>query len=119
MLLNGEPMWFRRSGVKLFSGDEVGVISPADLKVNSDFLKTQMAIVLRDEMTAKGVGSVSLAEAASMLQRVDPLYGQLAVNSVRNRIERTLSSPANVDNNVVGVRREMRAGRQAVLITLE
>lgn len=119
MLLNGEPMWFRRSGVKLFSGDEVGVITPADLKVNSDFLKTQMATVLRDEMTAKGVGSVSLAEAASMLQRVDPLYGQLAVNSVRNRIERTLAVPSVVDNNVVGVRREMRSGRQAVLITLE
>lgn len=119
MLLNGDPMWFKRSGVKLMSGDEVGVVVPVDLKVNTDFLKHQMATVLRDEMNIAGKGAVSLSEAVSMLQRVDPLYGNLSVASVKNRIERTLALPATVDNNVIGIRRELKGGSQSVLITIE
>ena len=116
MLLNGEPMWFKRSGVRLFSGDEVGVVHPVDLVANADFIKRHMATILRDEMTAKGAGSVSISEAVSMLQRIDPLYGNLSAASVKNRILSTLAMPADVDNNVVGVRRDPK---NTPFITLE
>ena len=100
-LASGKPLWLKKHGVKLFSGDEVGVVAPVDLSVNDAFLRQQMASVFLAEMTGKGAGWLALQQAVAVLQAADPLYARLSALVVKSRIARFLAQPVEIEGNRV------------------
>lgn len=86
-LRNSDPVWLEKRTVLLPTGDEVGAFVPADMHITTTTNRTRMADRLLEEMTARGVASLSIAEAAAILQDMDPLYSKLTAKQVRVRLE--------------------------------
>jgi hypothetical protein len=107
-LIAGQPIWFRKHGVKLLNGDEVGVVAPVDLTVNEGYIAVQMAQVFLAEMRGLSRASMTIQQAVAVLQGADPLYGALPALTVRSRIVRYLTRPVDIENNKIVVRHEGR-----------
>lgn len=118
-LASGKPAWFRKHGVKLFSGDEVGVIAPVDLAANGEWLRKQMGDVFIGEMTARGVGSLPINAAVAALQGADPLYAALQAQVVKSRITRYLAQPVTIEGMTVAVLHETVGGRPQAKLVLQ
>jgi hypothetical protein len=86
-LRSGEPTWLEKRTVLLPTGDEVGAFVPADMTARTEGNRVVMAGRLLDEMNARGVASMSIAETAAILQDMDPLYSKLTARQVRVRLE--------------------------------
>jgi hypothetical protein len=110
--LGGEPTtWIEKASIKLPSGEDVGAFVPPKVLEGADEGRQQMARVLIAEITAAGKGAVPLAEAASMLQRADPLYAQLTPKQVQVRVEAVIGSGVEADGGRVSVQSDGRSRR--------
>lgn len=99
------PIWLKRTSVKLYNGDNVGVLDGADVRTDAMIATKEMAHVLLAEMTGKGTASLAITEAARALMDGDPIYRTLPMATVRSRIERLLYAGVEVDGNrVVAIR---------------
>lgn len=86
-LRSGEPVWIAKRTVLLPNGDEVGAFVPADMSAATEANRQQMAHRLHLEMESRGLASMSLTEAAAILQDMDPLYSKLTARQVKVRLE--------------------------------
>jgi hypothetical protein len=86
-LASGEPLWFRRSGVKIASQDVVGVITPTELKADSTTIRTRLAQILTDALTANGQATMTLQQAVAVVKQQEPLYANKTDLDVRKKME--------------------------------
>lgn len=118
-LASGNPVWFKKHGVKLFHGDEVGVMSPVDLSANADHLRQHMGSLFLAEMTGRGAATLAIQQAVGLLQGADPLYGALPPGTVKSRIVRYLAMPVEIDGNRVSVQHLSIGGKNTPTVVLE
>lgn len=91
-LASAKSGWLKKVGVKLYNGDEVGVMVPYHMTAASDGQKYDLAATLEDYMVDKGAGQISVKDATQHLQEVDPLYGRLTEQAARAKVEKLLRS---------------------------
>lgn len=93
-LRGAAPMWFKRHGVVLPNGDEVGVLRLASVKAAAAAEALSIAKTLHAAMLAQHRTSASTYEAAKLLAAEDPVWGQRAdeksMRTVQRRIEKAL-----------------------------
>ena len=119
-LESGEPAWLEKKGVTLYNGDEVGVLSPIDMREAAGTVATTMAETLVAEYLVQGTASMSLAEAALALQRSDPLYQKLPQQTVRIRIENAFTAPVSVQGGgVLAIVKKSASGKTTTQLVLE
>jgi hypothetical protein len=98
-LASGEPTWLRKHTVNLASGDSVGVFAVERMSETAASAAQAAGQVLYAEMIGRGLATATIAEAATMLQTADHLYGTLALATVKERIERMFAHPVEFDTD--------------------
>lgn len=86
-LRSGEPVWIEKRTVLLPTGDEVGAFMPANIHALAASGVGRMVEILFGQMEARGVASLSVAEAVAIMADMDPLYGKLTARQGKARLE--------------------------------
>lgn len=119
-LQSGEPVWLRKYGVRLFNGDEVGVLLPHNMQEDAAGTARVFARILYTEMQGRGLSNCGLNEGATILQAGDALLSQLPIKTVRSRLERALAKPVTLeDGRRIRIHRETKAGRNTVDLVID
>lgn len=100
-LASSQSVWFKKEGIKLAGGDEVGSFHFYDMSNNADIQRRYIAQVCLTEMSATGQGSMTMKSAVIALQNTDQLYARMTEAQVRLRIEQALHSKVTLDDGAV------------------
>lgn len=118
-LVSDKPVWLKREGVTIANGDDVGVLAPFDMVANAAREAASLAQYAAAVLTQRGTASLPLVEAASALQGIDPLMGQLPLTSVKARLEQRLAGGVMVDEGRVRVERVRHGSREEVQVIID
>lgn len=111
-------VWFKKEGVKLYNGDEVGVLYLHDMVNDEEGTKRFIALTLAEALGAKGSGAMSMAEAVIVMKNADPLYERMPDATLRARIENVTMNGVTVDAGLVVCEREKQGATEKIWIKL-
>lgn len=117
-LATSESLWFRKVGVKLVNGDEVGVLLTHAMGNGDDAQRRFIALTCAEAIGASNAGAISLQDAVLRLQAADPLYERMSVTTLRARIEKLLKGGVALDDGQIVCEREMQGRTEKVWIKL-
>lgn len=114
-LADGNPVWFRKEGMRIPNGDVVGVLKYTVRQRDNTNVQTEMAKVLIGTLTSNGQGSMPLQQAVAVLKANLPLMANKTDADVKKRIEGVFATAKEIDGRTVQCVRDT-AGK--ALITL-
>lgn len=117
-LASDKPMWFRKEGVKIASGDVVGVLKYTPLTKDSNAIRIRVAETLISVLSANGTGSMTMTQAVAVLKTNEPLWSNKTDTDIRRRLEGMYNTPVEVRGQQLQVIRETESGKNNVVITL-
>jgi hypothetical protein len=108
-----EPVWLFKDTVRLYNGDEVGVLDVVDTSELHADHRHAIANALIAEMTGQAAASMTIAEAVTAIMSGNEAWAKLPLNVVRQRIETALASPVTTPAGRVKLHRELK-GRTTI-----
>ena len=117
-LAGTEATWFRKEGVRIPSGDVVGVLKHTELKKNTTRLRVRIAEILMDTMTANGHASMTVSQAVAVVKTEEPLYANKTDAEVRKRIEGMFATPTEIRGRTLHARRDREGAKAAHVIVM-
>ncbi|MFN3612618.1 AAA family ATPase, partial [Tepidimonas sp.] len=102
-LASSRSVWFKKTSVRLYNGDDVGVMKFHHMNTNEDTQRRFIAEVCAGEIMRQQSGSISVKQATLALQLADSLYEKMTEASLRTTVEKALRGE--------GVAVDHRAGR--------
>ena len=116
--LKGEQMlWFKRQGVKIASGDMVGVLHQEPLTVNTMFIKMRIAGLLIDNMIATNSSTMQITQAASFIRNNEPLWATKTETEIRSRLEAMFGVVTEVQGKRLQVKRGESGDKPIVILS--
>ena len=110
--------WFRKEGVKIPSGDIVGVLRATELKHNTTNIRIRIGDILIGAMVANGQGSMPIGQAVSLLKAEEPLYANKTDTEVKKRLEGLFTVAVEVRGHTLQVTRDGEGTRSNLLVVL-
>lgn len=95
-LQGDKATWFHKEGIKLPSGDVVGVLKFTELDVNPNHIKMRIADCIVSVMQQNGAGSMPILQAIALLKEHEPLMSNKRDGEIKQKIEALLSTPVEV-----------------------
>lgn len=86
-LATTDATWFRREGLRITSGDVVGVLRHTVLKRNREHIRFKIANLLIASMEGNGQGSLTCAQAVALIKTEEPLWKNKTDSAVKKQIE--------------------------------
>lgn len=90
-----DTQWMQWRSIKLWNGDEVGVLVPYDVTGKAKDASSSLAGLLIDSIKNRGSASMPMTEALGILQ-LDPILAKEDRSVLKNRLERLLQEPVQV-----------------------
>jgi bifunctional DNA primase/polymerase-like protein/AAA domain-containing protein/primase-like protein len=103
----GETQWLRWQDVRLWNGDEVGVLAPHDAKDSFGSAARMLARDLISVVRQSGSATLGLEQTLGVLMR-DPLIAKEGKATARNRLERMLTEPVQIDGTELALIRGIK-----------
>lgn len=116
VLAGGTPTWFHKNGVKIPTGDIVGVLRLTNLQPNTNTLRLRLAETLISNMEANNTASMNLTQAIAIVKANEPIYANKTDKDIRQRLEGSFASAIEIRGRTVQVIRP--EGSKDVLVTL-
>ncbi|CAB4195545.1 Prim_Pol domain containing protein [uncultured Caudovirales phage] len=91
-----DPTWFKKHGVKIYSGDEVGTLEFTDMKIPEIASKISTAEICRKLLEDSNRGEINLSAAIFALKAADPLLMKKKDSALGNQIEWELAPGVNL-----------------------
>lgn len=118
-LASGEAaMWFRRTGVKIESGDIVGALSIQELKKDTTHIRIKVADILMATMTANGGASMTMAQAVAVVKEGWPLWQTQSDAAIKAKIEGMFAVKLEVRGSFLQVQRDPENPKAAPLVVM-
>ena len=118
--LAGDARWFKKKGIRLPNGDEVGVLDPYDMAAVRTTQNNVHAAAIAEAMTGQGQATCTINEAANILKAADLLLNKMSAGELRAKVMTTLASPVTLaDGGVVKIVQELEGGRFQQKVVLE
>lgn len=111
-----KAVWFHREGVKIMSGDVVGVLRHQELTKSVLHLKLRIAGILIDNMVATGTATMQLLQAVALIKLSEPIYANKTDSEVRSRLEGMFSSPTEVRGTTLKIERPEDKNGKVLLV---
>ncbi|MCK5133524.1 MAG: AAA family ATPase [Candidatus Sabulitectum sp.] len=118
-LADANSTWFKKEGVKLYNGDEVGVLALHNMHSNEDTQKRFMSDVLALALVSESSATIGMRRAVLALQSEDPLYDRMTEPAVRAKIERAFRAGYATPHGRVVCKRVTEGNKDKVFIVLE
>lgn len=116
-LADGDPVWFFKEGVRIQSGDAVGVLRYSERRKDTMQLVVRMGEILIETLTANGAGSMPIAQAVSVLRAAEPLLANKSDADVKRRVEGSFATAKEIRGVTIQYVRDETSANKA-LITL-
>lgn len=117
-LASDKPMWFHKEGVRIPSGDVVGVLRYSPLEKNTASLRLRVAETLISVLSANGSASMPMIQAVAALKSNEPLWANKTDAQIRQRLEGMFGSVVEVRGQRLQVVRDTEGNRSNVLVVL-
>ncbi len=117
-LASDKPMWFHKEGVKIPSGDVVGVLRYSPLEKNTNNLRLRVAETLISILSANGSGSMPMIQAVASIKAHEPLWANKTDTQIRQRLEGMFSSIVEIRGQRLQVVRDSEGSKSNVLLVL-
>lgn len=95
-LASGKPVWFRREGVKIPGGDNVGVLRQVELSKSHMHMTVRVAEKIIAHLSTIGSGSIPLGQLVAFLQAAEPYFANQTTTAVRGRIEQMFVATVDI-----------------------
>lgn len=105
-LRDATPMWFRKVGIKIQSGDFVGVLKHEELTKSVNHLRMRLADTLINAMMVNNTASLSMQQAIGIIRTGEPLMANAKDTDIRQKLESSFSLPLIVRDKTIQVIRE-------------
>lgn len=115
-LASGKANWFRKEGVKLPSGDVVGVMKYESLTPNTTNLRGRIAGIIIDTLRINEQASMQMLQAVAILKSQEPLLANKTDQQIKQNLEGMFATPIEMQGQTLHVKRE--EGKQGVLIVM-
>lgn len=99
-------LWFKREGIRISSGDVVGVLREQQLKKSAMYIKARIASGMADHLIATNTATMTITQAAHVVKNVEPLWANKTDTDVKQRLESLFAMPCEVNGRTIHVRRE-------------
>jgi len=118
-LKSATPAWFRKVGVKISSGDLVGVLHAQELTKGTTQLRLRMADILVQTMQANTSGSMGINQAVQVMKANEPIMANKKDTEIKNKLIEMFSTPVDVRGNLIHVHKDGDDVRSNLIVTLK
>ncbi len=91
-LATNKPTWFRRVGVRIATGEIIGVMHYELIERNSQYLRNRVAELFLAHMLAQGSATMSITHCVSFARKNEPLWANLTDAEIKKRVEGVFAS---------------------------
>lgn len=112
-LANDRSVWFRKEGVKLYNGDDVGVLNVTDLKKATGQQRDFIGSLIAGALVLSNRSTMSVKEAAMVLRDEDELYAKMTEMALRQKIESALMRGVRTESGNISWQRD---GMKSVIV---
>lgn len=117
MALAGETAtWFHKEGVKIISNDVVGVLSHREVMKSRNHIRDRIATLLITTMEGNGNGSLTFAQAISVVKASEPLWANKTDTDVRRGLEGLLHNAVEISGRTIQIVRDEKNPDKATVI---
>lgn len=102
-LANGRSVWFKKEGVKLYNGDDVGVLRVTDVSGLRQSQSDSIGMLLAAHLVQRSVATMPITEAVRVLKSENPLYAHQTDQAVRQRVEAALGRVITTESGQVSL----------------
>jgi len=117
-LASKDAIWFKREGVKIVSGDTVGVLKHDRIERGRQHIRNRVADILIATMTANGTGSMQMAQVVAVVKEKEPLWANMTDADIKRKIEGLFSTAIDIRGNVLQVKRDPDSKTNKPILTL-
>ena len=117
-LASKSATWFNKEGVKIISGDIVGVLKHVDMSANRTAMRNRIGNLLIDTMTANATGEMQIAQAVSVLKAGEPLWAAKSDKDIRDRVEGMFATAVDIGGRTLQCTRETQGRTHVVKVVL-
>ena len=110
-LKSDKALWFHKTGVKILSGDVVGVLKLEELAKSVNHLRIRIAEVLIQTMTMNGTGSMQITQAVAVVKNGEPLMANKKDAEIRQRLESGFATAVKIREHTLRISRETAEGK--------
>ena len=103
--------WFRKIGVKIMSGDIVGVLKTEELTKSVNHLRMRIAELLINTMVTNSSASMQMAQAVAVLKQGEPLLANKKDTEIRQKLESGFATPVQIREHTIRISRETAEGK--------
>lgn len=114
-----KPVWFKKIGVRIASGDIVGVLHYQELNKGTTQLRIRMADVLIQTMLANGSGSLTIMQAVAVLKGGEPIMANKKDTEVKAKLVEMFSTPVDIRGRTLHVRKEGSDMKGNLIVVME
>lgn len=105
-LRDATPMWFRKVGVRIQSGDFVGVLKHEELTKSVNHLRLRLAELLINTMMVNNTATMPMMQAVGVIRAGEPLMANNKDLEIRQKLESSFALPIMVREKTLQVVRE-------------
>lgn len=117
-LASDQAVWFKKEGVRIMSGDVVGVLRHANLERNTNHIRIRVAETLMQTMTANGSASMTIVQAIATIKTHEPLWANKTDAQIRQRLEGMFNTTVEIRGQRLQVVRGTEGSKANVLVVL-
>ncbi len=110
--------WFKKEGVRIISGDVVGVLKHSDLKKDTNQLRIRIAELLADTMELTFTGQLTLKQAVAIVKSHEPLWANKTDVEVRRGLEGFFSTMVEVGGRTLYLRRDGEGMKSTTVLVM-
>ena len=115
-LASSDAMWFRKDGIRIPSGDVVGVLKQTKLEKNTNHLRLRIAELLISVLSANGSASMPMIQAVSSVKTNEPLWANKTDADIRRRLEGMFTTTIELRGQRLQIKREEGAKGNVLLV---
>lgn len=108
-----KPTWFRRVGVRLLTGDVIGVIQYQPVEKNHQFMRNRVAELFLSHMLIQGTASMTIPQAVAYAKANEPLWANNTDTDIRKKLEGVFGAGVIIRENTLSIE---RAGERMLLV---
>ena len=104
-LANTTPMWFKREGIKIASGDVVGVLRATELRKNVQHMRVRIAEILADHFMANNTATLPIMAACAICKHNEPLWESRSDRDIKQNLEGYFATPLTINGGTIRIDR--------------
>lgn len=105
-LKQATPIWFRKIGVRIQSGDVVGVLYHEQLTKSVNHIRIRLANILIEALQLGGSGSMGMTQAIGVVRNGEPLMANKKDAEIRAQLESHFATAIEIRGQTIRVVRK-------------